>query len=54
MRDIQDEDVIQDNVGNVYTKILDTNGKILNVIPPNPATENVIPVKDIPSTYNTI
>ena len=29
--------IIQDNVGNVYTKILDTNGKILNVIPPNPA-----------------
>ena len=44
----RDEDVIQDNVGNVYTKILDTNGKILNVIPPNPATENVSPVKDIP------
>ena len=44
----RDEDIIQDNVGNEYTKILDTNGKILNVIPPNPATQNVSPVKDIP------
>ena len=44
----QNDDIIQDNVGNVYTKILDDNGKILNVIPPNPATENVSPVKDIP------
>ena len=32
----------------MYAKILDTNGKILNVIPPNPATQNVSPVKDIP------
>jgi len=45
----RDEDIIQDNVGNVYTKILDTNGKILNVIPPNPTTENVAPVKDLPN-----
>ena len=44
----KDEDIIQDNVGNQYTKILDTNGKILNVIPPNPANVNVSPVKDIP------
>ena len=44
----KDEDIIQDNVGNMYTKILDENGKILNVIPPNPATENVVPVKDLP------
>ena len=44
----KDEDIIQDNVGNEYTKILDSNGKILNVIPPNPANVNVIPVKDIP------
>ena len=42
------EDIIQDNAGNEYTKILDSNGKILNIIPPNPATENVVPVKDIP------
>ena len=38
--------IIQDNVGNVYTKF-DTNGKILNVIPPNPALK-CTPVKDIP------
>ena len=43
-----DEDIIEDNAGNVYTKILDSNGKILNVIPPNPTINNVIPVKDIP------
>ena len=42
------EDIIRDNVGNEYVKILDTNGKILNVIPPDPANVNVIPVKDIP------
>ena len=44
----KEEDVIEDNVGNVYEKILDENGKILNVIPPNPTINNVIPVKDIP------
>ena len=44
----KDEDIIEDNAGNVYTKILDSNGKILNVIPPNPTINNVIPVKDIP------
>ena len=42
------EDIIEDNAGNVYDKILDNNGKILNVIPPNPANVNVIPVTDIP------
>ena len=44
----KEEDIIQDNVGNEYVKILDTNGKILNVIPPDPANVNLIPVKDIP------
>ena len=44
----KEEDIIRDNVGNEYVKILDTNGKILNVIPPDPANVNVIPVKDIP------
>ena len=44
---IQD-DIIKDNVGNIYDKILDDNGKILNVIPPNSTITNVIPVKDIP------
>ena len=42
------EDIIEDNVGNVYDKILDNTGKILNVIPPNPTNVNVIPVTDIP------
>ena len=41
-------DVITDNVGNVYTQVLDDNGRILNVIPPNPSLNNVVPVKDIP------
>ena len=44
----KDEDIIEDNSGNEYVKILDENGKILNVIPPNPANVNVVPVKDIP------
>ena len=44
----KEEDIIEDNVGNVYEKILDENGKILNVIPPNPVIDDVIPVKDIP------
>ena len=44
----KDEDIIQDNAGNEYVKILDNDGKILNVIPPNPANMNVVPVKDIP------
>ena len=42
------EDIIEDNVGNVYDKILDNTGKILNVIPPNPTNVNIIPVTDIP------
>ena len=42
------EDIIEDNVGNVYDKIIDNTGKILNVIPPNPTNVNVIPVTDIP------
>ena len=46
--DYKEDDVIQDNVGNVYDKILDANGKILNVIPPNPTIDNVIPVDGIP------
>ena len=44
----KEDDIIEDNVGNTYTKILDENGKILNVIPPNPSLTNVIPVKDLP------
>ena len=43
-----DNDVITDNQGNVYTKILDEDGRILNVIPPNPALENVKVVNNLP------
>ena len=43
-----ENDVITDNSGNVYTPILDDNGRIINVIPPNPTLNNVVPVKDIP------
>ena len=46
--DYKEEDIIQDNEGNVYNKILDENGKILNVIPPNPINVNVFPVKTVP------
>ena len=46
--DYKEEDIIQDNEGNVYGKILDENGKILNVIPPNPINVNVFPVKTVP------
>ena len=35
------EDIITDQKGNVYEKFLDEQGRILNVIPPNPATNNL-------------
>jgi hypothetical protein len=44
----KEEDVITDNSGNVYVKFLDEQGRILNVIAPNPITQNVNSVKDIP------
>jgi len=44
----KEEDVITDNEGNEYTKFLDDQGRILNVIPPNPQTQNVIAVSGIP------
>ena len=43
-----ENDVITDNQGNVYTSILDEDGRILNVIPPNPILENVKTVSDLP------
>ena len=43
-----ENDVITDNQGNVYTSILDNEGRILNVLPPNPELENVKPVTDLP------
>ena len=42
------EDVIQDNQGNEYSFIVDNNGKLLNIIPPNPIVQDVIPVSSIP------
>ena len=44
----KEEDVITDQQGNVYTKFIDSNGKLLNVIPPNPATNNVKEVTEFP------
>ena len=42
------EDVITDDKGNVYEKFLDESGRILNVIPPNPATNNVETFSTLP------
>ena len=44
----KEEDIITDQQGNVYTKFIDSNGKLLNVIPPNPATNNVKEVTEFP------
>ena len=44
----RETDTITDNEGNVYTKILDERGRILNVIPPNPSITNVVPVTSLP------
>ena len=44
-------DKITDNVGNEYEKILDEQGRILNVIPPNPALFDVIPVDGFPKLF---
>ena len=45
------EDKITDNVGNEYVKFLDEEGRILNVIPPNPKISNVKSVQDIPKLF---
>ena len=44
-------DRITDNVGNEYEKILDEQGRILNVIPPNASLFNVIPVDGFPKLF---
>ena len=41
------EDIITDSKGNVYTKFIDEFGRILNVIPPNPETNNVEEVTEL-------
>ena len=45
------EDKITDNVGNEYVKFLDEDGRILNVIPPNPRISNVKAVQNIPKLF---
>ena len=35
------EDIVTDQKGNIYEKFLDEQGRILNVIPPNPETNNL-------------
>ena len=42
------EDTVVDNKGNIYEKFLDERGRILNVIPPNPATNNVETFSTLP------
>ena len=44
----KDEDTITDDQGNIYTKFLDDDGRILNVIPPNPETSSVQAVTELP------
>ena len=45
------DDIITDNAGNEYVKFLDDDGRILNVIPPNPIISNVIPVDGFPQLF---
>ena len=47
-KDYKEEDEITDQQGNKYTKFIDEQGRLLNVIPPNPENENVEEVKDFP------
>ena len=42
------EDIVIDNKGNIYEKFLDERGRILNVIPPNPSTNNVKTFSTLP------
>ena len=42
------EDVITDQKGNVYEKFLDEKGRFLNVIPPNPSTNDLEPYDSLP------
>jgi len=47
-QDYSEEDVVTDDQGNIYTVFLDENGRILNVIPPDPERVNVEPVTEQP------
>ena len=42
------EDIVIDDKGNIYEKFLNEDGKILNVIPPNPSTNNVQTFSTLP------
>mgnify|MGYP001211220280 FL=1 len=42
------EDVVIDDKGNVYEKFLDEQGRILNVIPPDPSMNNLEPFTTLP------
>ena len=44
----KEEDEITDQQGNKYTKFVDEQGRLLNVIPPNPEKENVKEVSELP------
>ena len=44
----KEDDIITDQQGNVYKKFIDSNGKILNVIPPNASINNVEEVTEFP------
>tara|TARA_B100000927_G_scaffold73855_1_gene58830 strand:- start:1682 stop:4231 length:2550 start_codon:yes stop_codon:yes gene_type:complete len=44
----KDTDTVTDNVGNPYNMFVDEQGRILNVIPPNPVIDNVFEVSEFP------
>ena len=47
-RNYDQNDIITDDKGNIYDMFLDLDGRILNVIAPNPSTTNLEPVTDLP------
>ena len=47
-KNYKEEDEITDQQGNKYTKFIDEQGRLLNVIPPNPKNENVKQVSELP------
>ena len=46
-KNYKQSDIVVDDKGNIYEKFLDEQGRILNVIPPNPAVNNL-------QTHNTL
>ena len=47
-KNYMENDKITDQQGNKYTKFIDEQGRLLNVIPPNPKNENVKQVSELP------